>query len=240
MGPSIKQAAVLAAAVMIMTIPSTGFSKEDPQKIAAEAAVQKTASAAYNETSTGQTGQPEKDLTQPSQAEEKNGESGLVGLPNPYVPYETCDAAAEALGFAPLSLPETAGWQCTDIFVIDNETADLRYGRKWEPEMSLRIRTFRLPEGEPLRDISGLYGVNWRTETIKGRTVYIARAEDRERQCYAASWMVGSYIFSTYGENMSYAPFWYLLSDTLLELSALYDDTVTVSDGAADISAPAK
>ncbi len=218
----IKASALLVAAALLGG-SAIGIAAQTPQEIAAEAAESHSGnspavsgdsslpSAADNPSDmdiTGKTASSQNDETAP-----------LTGMPNPLVEYGSYEAAAEVLGFSPLALPKSSGWHPAAYIVINNEIGELRFEKKWEPEISFTIRTCRLSEGEEPSDISGLYGVKWWDEEFEGQTVYTARYGERS---YAAIWNIGRYVFAAYGKNMAYSRFWYLLTDNLLSQSGTY------------------
>lgn len=203
-----KKGAALLLAAAFLGLPVTGCAAETPMDVAAETAGNLSGgNKNMNSLSTGE-------------KQETSGQSEpLAGMPNPLVEYKSYEETAEVLGFPPLALPGSSGWQPTAYIVINNEMAELRYGKKWEPEVSFTVRSYRLAEGEEVSDISGLYGVRWWEENFEEQTVYTARSGEKS---FAAMWNTGRYIFVAYGENMAYAPFWYLVTDSLLSQSGTY------------------
>ena len=121
--------------------------------------------------------------------------------------------------FTPLYIPKKSGYNVTELFSIENQTAEIRYGRRWEPEVALIIRTYKRPEGEGLKDISGIQGVKWRIDTTSGSTVYIAKINER---AHVAAWASGSYTFAAYVQNISFAAFHSLVIDELVDLTTHY------------------
>ena len=142
-----------------------------------------------------------------------------VGMPNPVVQYPVFEDARNAVGFTPLYVPRKSGYRCDYIAVIDGNLAELRFSRKWEPEVRLTVRTYLRRQGEDVRDISGVYGAECRQETIGNVPVVTARLENRT---YLAAWTVGEYTFSAMLEGAAYEAFRALLSDELLDLSVHY------------------
>ena len=201
-----KTAAFLAVAAI--SIPTIGFSAESAQDVAAE--------IAGNQKKVYEAGP--KDEVKASVSESKERET-MVGMPNPMVEYPAYGEAAKALGFPLLALPEMTGYQCGKIFVIGGNVGEIRYGRKWEPEVNLTVRTYKMAKGETLRDISGIHGVEWRTETAKGMQLYIAKVGDNS---YAATWAVAPYIFAAYAENITYTPFLNVVTNGLMEISSAF------------------
>lgn len=206
MKPYINKAAVFFTAAAI-SIPSMAFSAESAQDVAAEIAGNQK--KVY-----------EADLKRDvKDSAETAANEAAVGLPNPMVEYPAYGEAAKALGFPLLALPEMTGYQCRKIYVIGGSVGEIRYGRKWEPEVNLTVRSYKLAKGEALRDITGIYDVEWRKETVRGLTVYVAKAGDNS---YAATWAVEPYIFAAYGENIAYTPFVNVVANGLIEMSSVY------------------
>ncbi len=142
-----------------------------------------------------------------------------VSLPNPVISYASFNEIVQNVGFTPLYIPKKSGYNITAMLTIDNRLAEIRYSRKWEPSVSLQVRTYRRAAGEELKDISGVYGVKWRVNITNGITTYIAKIEENK---HVAAWAVGNYTFSAYVENLSFAAFYALVSDELVDLSNHY------------------
>lgn len=142
-----------------------------------------------------------------------------VKAPNPIRDYANFNEIVQALNFTPLYIPKKSGYEIASMSTIENHTAEIRYSRKWEPNVSLKIRTYRRAEGEELKDISGIHGVKWRVNVANGITIYIAKINENNN---VAAWAVGNYTFSAYVENLSFAAFYSLVSDELVDLSQHY------------------
>ena len=142
-----------------------------------------------------------------------------VNTPNPMQSYPSFEEVSKAVGFTPLYIPKKSGYTVNEIYSIGNRMAEIRYGRRWEPEVSLRIRTYKRTPGEELKDISGVNNVKWRVDTTGATTVYVAKINDNT---HAAAWAVGDYTFSAYVENLSFAAFHSLVVEELVDLSAHY------------------
>lgn len=142
-----------------------------------------------------------------------------VSLPNPIVTYSEFSQVVQAVNFTPLYIPKKSGYNITAMMAIDNRIAEIRYGRRWEPSVSLHVRTYRRSLGEDLKDISGVNGVKWRINVKDDTTVYIAKIDENR---HVAAWAVGSYTFSAYVENLSFAAFHSLVSDELVDLAQHY------------------
>lgn len=153
------------------------------------------------------------------QPENKPLESQPVGLPNPMVEHSNFNDLVRAVHFNPLYIPKKSGYTINKIFSISNRTAEIRYKRRWEPEVSLSVRTYKRDPGESLKDISGIHGVQWRIDLTSGTSIYIAKVSDTQ---HAAAWAVGQYTFSAVAENLSYAAFHSLVTEELADLSTHY------------------
>ena len=129
------------------------------------------------------------------------------------------DDLAKAVDFVPLYMPKKSGFTINSMMVIGGRTAEIRYGRRWEPEVSLHIRTYKRLDGEETKDISGVYGVKWRVDMTSGTTVYIAKIDENK---HVAAWAVGNYTFSALVENLSFAAFHAIVADELVDLSRHY------------------
>jgi len=139
-------------------------------------------------------------------------------LPDQKSIYNNFAEVARAVKFIPLYMPRKSGYEITGIFA-ERGIAEIRYGRRWEPTVSLTVRTHKRAEGEQLQDISGVEGVKWRVDTTTGTTIYIAKISDTQQ---VAAWAVGHYTFSARAENLSFAGFHSLVADELVELSTHY------------------
>ena len=133
--------------------------------------------------------------------------------------YANFQDLAAALKFTPLYIPKKSGYTINSISSIGNRIAEVSYGRRWEPEVSLRVRTYKRGEGEGLKDISGIEGVKWRIDMTSGASVYIAKINERS---HAAAWASGNYTFSAYVENLSFAAFHSLVIDELVDITTHY------------------
>ena len=140
-------------------------------------------------------------------------------MPNPVEMKSNFDELAIAADFIPLYMPKKSGFTINSMMMIDGRTAEVRYGRRWEPEVSLNVRTYRRFDGEETKDISGVSGVKWRVDMTSGTTVYIAKISESK---HVAAWAVGNYTFSALVENLSFAAFHALVADELVDLSRHY------------------
>lgn len=142
-----------------------------------------------------------------------------VGIANPIISHANFEEVVEVVGFTPLYLPKKSGYTVTEILSIDRKIADIRYGRRWEPEVSLSVRTYKRAADEELQDISGVHGAKWRVDTTGGINVYLAKLSD---DTHVAAWAVGDYTFSAYVQNLSFAAFHALVIEELVDLSNHY------------------
>lgn len=141
-----------------------------------------------------------------------------VALPDQKVIYANFSEVSRAVRFIPLYMPRKSGYEITALYAGQG-IAEVRYGRRWEPTVSLTIRTRKRADGEEPQDISGVTGVKWRVDTSTGTTIYIAKISETQQ---VAAWAVGHYTFSAQAENLSYAGFHSLVADELVELSTHY------------------
>ena len=132
--------------------------------------------------------------------------------------YANFAEVSQAVHFVPLYMPKKSGYEITAVYAQPN-FVEVRYGRRWEPTVSLSVRTHKRAEGEALKDISGITGVKWRVDTSTGTTVYIAKISETQQ---VAAWAVGHYTFSAQAENLSFAGFHSLVADELVDLSTHY------------------
>lgn len=138
---------------------------------------------------------------------------------NPIVNHASFVEVVKAVDFTPLYIPKKIGYTITSMMTIDNEVAEIRYSSKINPKVSLHIRTYRRTSGEELKDISGVQGVKWRVNVSNGISTYTAKISENQ---HVAAWAVGNYTFSAYAENLSFAEFYSLVADELVDLSQHY------------------
>ena len=142
-----------------------------------------------------------------------------VGMPSPIVTYSNFGDAAKKVGFIPLYIPKKSGYSMNYIAVISGNIVEIRYGRRWEPNVTLSVRTYKRAPGEELKDISGVYGVKWKIDLSSGTTIYIARISDKSN---VAAWAAGQYTFAAMTENLSFAAFHSLIVEELVDLCTHY------------------
>ena len=141
-----------------------------------------------------------------------------VTIPDEKIIYNNFAEVARAAKFIPLYVPKKSGYEITALYSQPG-IVEVRYGRRWEPTVSLSIKTHKRADGEELKDISGVTGVKWRVDNSTGTTIYIAKISETKQ---VAAWAVGHYTFSAQAENLSFAGFHSLVADELVELSTHY------------------
>ena len=158
---------------------------------------------------------PQTEIIQPSvtpQAVE------TISIPNEGNIYANFAEVTQAVHFVPLYMPRKSGYEITALYA-EPGIVEVRYGRRWEPTVSLSVKTHKRADGEALKDISGVTGVKWRVDTSTGTTIYIAKISETQQ---VAAWAVGHYTFSAQAENLSFAGFHSLVADELVDLSTHY------------------
>ena len=169
-----------------------------------------------------QTEEISKPVEEKIQTEEKSPSAEnlqVAEMQNTVVNYANFEELAKAVNFTPLYIPKKSGYSMTEIFSVANQIAEIRYNRRWEPQVSLQIRTYKRKANEELKDISGVRGVKWRIDMTSGSAVYIAKINETS---HAAAWSSGNYTFSAYVENLSFAAFHSLVIDELVDLTTHY------------------
>ncbi|MCR5833700.1 MAG: hypothetical protein K6G55_03520 [Selenomonadaceae bacterium] len=139
-------------------------------------------------------------------------------IPNQKVAYSNFAEAARAVNFVPLYMPHKSGYEIVNVLVEGN-VVEIQYGRRWEPNVSLTVRTYKRTEGEELQDISGVTAAKWRMDDSTGTSVYLSKISEVEQ---VAAWAVGHYTFSAHSKNLSFAGFHSLVADELVDLSTHY------------------
>ena len=142
-----------------------------------------------------------------------------INAPNPIVAYSSFEDAAKKVGFIPLYIPKKSGFAMNYIAVIGGNMVEIRYGKRWEPTVTLSVRTYKRAAGEELKDISGVHGVKWKVDLSSGMTLYIARVNNNTN---AAAWSVGQYTFAAMTENLSFAAFHSFIVEELVDLCNHY------------------
>ena len=166
----------------------------------------------------------QQNLTETLQVERQNTDDIAIGKTersssNAVVHYSSFEDAAKKVGYIPLYIPKKSGFSMNYIAVVNDNIVEIHYGRRWEPTVTLSIRTYKRAAGEQLKDISGISGVKWKVDLSSGSTIYIARISDKIN---AAAWSTGQYTFAAMTENFSFAAFHSLIVEELVDLCNHY------------------
>ncbi len=153
-------------------------------------------------------------------------ETTMTGMPNPITEYNDYAALKSAVGFSPLYTPKRSGYICDYMSSIDGRLAELRFSRRWEPEVKLIVRSYHRQPDELLTDISGIHGVNW--NTLKTTPINILTAQTGSKS-FTARWQVDDYLFSLSTEGLPYEAFRVLLLNEFVDLSVHYYGNVSVA-----------
>ncbi len=151
--------------------------------------------------------------------ENVNNNENLQDSANPIVTYANFEEAARKVGYIPLYIPKKSGFAMNYIAVIGGNIVEIRYGKRWEPTVTLSVRTYKRSPNEELKDISGVQGVKWKVDLSSGMTIYIARVNNTTN---AAAWSIGQYTFAAMAENMSFAAFHAFIVEELVDLCNHY------------------
>ena len=133
--------------------------------------------------------------------------------------YSTFEEAAKKVGYIPLYIPKKSGFSMNYIAVVNDNIVEIHYGRRWEPTVTLSIRTYKRAPEEKVKDISGISGVKWKVDVSTGSPIYISRISDNVN---AAAWTTGQYTFAAMTENFSFAAFHSLIVEELVDLCNHY------------------
>ena len=177
-------------------------------------------------------------LLQGTQAEAspaaKQAATGKEEIPNPLVPYSSYDEMCSVLGFRPLILPQSAGYELTEAFVIDGTMSDLRYTSRYglpAQRAQITVRTARkesVKGSDTATDataVSGIYSVDWQPMQQMGKSLLLAQVRPSE---YAACWTQGGYIFTCAGRGLNRWDFLYIVTSNLIDLTEhSYTDMAT-------------
>lgn len=123
-----------------------------------------------------------------------------------------------AVGFKPLYMSQERNYEI-QTFSVNHGVAEIRYGRRWEPKVSLTVKTYKRSTEKNPQGISGVTGVKWRVDTSTSTTIYIAKISANQQ---VAEWAVGQYNFSVQTENFKYADFYSIVVDIFVPLSTHY------------------
>lgn len=158
----------------------------------------------------------------------KQSATGKDEIPNPLVPYSSYDEMCSVLGFRPLILPQSAGYELTDAFVIDGTMSDLRYTSRYglpAQRAQITVRTARkesVKGSDAATDataVSGIYSVDWQPVQQMGKSLLLAQVRPSE---YAACWTQGGYIFTCTGRGLNRWDFLYIVTSNLIDLTEHY------------------
>ncbi len=150
-----------------------------------------------------------------------NAGEPALGLPNPYMTYQSYEDLAKVLGFRPLVMVKSTGFELKEIYAISGQTADLRYESRYGEtgrRAAYQVRTERAGE-ETAEGLSGIHGYTWKTQQIGSTAVQIAELSPSS---FAAFWQSGGYAFSVYGENINRWDFLGTLTDNFVDLTTHY------------------
>lgn len=158
----------------------------------------------------------------------KQAATGKEEIPNPLVPYSSYDEMCSVLSFRPLILPQSAGYELTDAFVIDGTMSDLRYTSRYglpAQRAQITVRTARkesVKGSDAATDataVSGIYSVDWQPVQQMGKSLLLAQVRPSE---YAACWTQGGYIFTCTGRGLNRWDFLYIVTSNLIDLTEHY------------------
>lgn len=254
-------AALLAAALTMNTLPAsaapaentaaesaailseaTGAAAAAPKEKAATSPAEESGKAAAKDAA-GKAATPSADITSADSA--TSGQeapsaakvtAGSADEPNPLVPYASYDEMCAVLGFRPLILPKSSGYELTEAFVIDGTTSDLRYTSRYglpDQRAKFTVRTARKEDFKG-RDaatiataLSGIYSVSWQPYVQDGMPLLLAEVSPTE---FAACWTQGDYLFSCDGQGINRWDFLYNVASNLLDLTAHYYTETATAD----------
>ena len=128
--------------------------------------------------------------------------SQTPSLPNPIAKYDTINKLNTALGFRALYVPRIYGYECTSMYIIGGDLAQLSFKSNIDSS-TLLVRTARR-DSVGTDEISGYYGVNWTEKIIsRTKTLYGTAPNGNTVVC----WVVGKYAFSVSMANLDEATF---------------------------------
>ena len=144
-----------------------------------------------------------------------------VGTLNLMVQYASYEAVAETLGFKPLVMPKSTGYELMDAYIIGGDTADLRYMSRYgavDKRTSFIVRTAKSMNYTP-ESLTGLNGFNWQTILVGNTRVTAAEISDKK---FGAFWQSGGYSFAVYAENLNRWDFLGILTDAFVDITEHY------------------
>lgn len=151
-------------------------------------------------------------------------------LPNPYVEYTSYEALTNALGFRPLIMVKSTGFECKILNAIGGKTADIRYQSRYGEtgrRAEYTVRTERAGDKAP-EALSGIYGYTWTAQQVSATTVQVAEISPSS---FAAFWESGGYAFSIYATNVNRWDFLGTLTDNFIDLTEHYYKEAPVATG---------
>ena len=113
-----------------------------------------------------------------------------VSMPNPMVSYNSIPDMVSVLGFYPLYIPRYLGYDCSEMYIIANCVADLRFSSR-STDSELTIRT-AFQEKVQRDDISGYYGVDWKNHLLSHTAVNTGTLDGT----HVAYWSQNRYVFA--------------------------------------------
>ncbi len=190
----------LGAAMLAVSLLTGGvaFAEGEEEPEAAEAAeVAEAAEEAETEVAAVETPAEEAPAVETPAEETAPAEAPMAGMANPYIEYPDVPALERAIGFPVLYLPSNfyaLYHPAVHVFGIAGQVADLRFKSKAD-DSTITLRS-ALQERIRINDISGFYGVEWKTQhagDVKRTKVDVAVAADGTR---VVRWTVGRFVFA--------------------------------------------
>lgn len=120
-------------------------------------------------------------------------------MANPMVEYKTIPEIEHALGFDPLYLPESSGYTGSEMYVIGESLADLRYISKNGGKEEISVRS-ALKDSTDTEDVSGYYGDDWHDRKVSNTIVGIGGGTADADNTFFARWSNDKYLFSVSGD----------------------------------------
>lgn len=125
-----------------------------------------------------------------------------TAMPNPIAKYDNITKLNNALGFRALYVPRIYGYECTNMYIIGGDLAQLSFKSNIDAS-ELIVRTARR-DSVGTDEISGYYGVNWSEKVIsRTKTLYGIAPNGNT----VVSWVSGKYAFSVSMKNLDEATF---------------------------------
>ncbi len=93
-------------------------------------------------------------------------------VPNPMVKYDSLEALSKKIDFPIAELPEDLSYKLDEMYIISGNIVQLDYADEaGEVDISLR-------KSKGSEDISGIYGVDYKQETLSGIPVNVGTYKD--------------------------------------------------------------